>query len=81
LGVEIYLHFSDIEGCGKDAFRSVSVVNAKAAGLEVKGRRAYLCEQRYRFDEEDAEKGSAVQRVASLCLADELWTTLKLLRK
>lgn len=37
-----------VAGCGKDAVRSVSIDDAKAAGLDVEGRRAYLCREHYK---------------------------------
>jgi hypothetical protein len=37
-----------IHGCSKPAVRSISVERVKAAGLEVEGRRAYLCEEHYK---------------------------------
>ncbi|RJS86480.1 hypothetical protein CW701_02310 [Candidatus Bathyarchaeota archaeon] len=37
-----------VKGCTQLAVRSVSVERAKAAGLDVEGRRAYLCEEHYK---------------------------------
>jgi len=37
-----------VKGCTQPAVRSVSVERAKAAGLDVEGRRAYLCEEHYK---------------------------------
>lgn len=37
-----------VADCGKDAVRSVSIDDAKAAGLDVEGRRAYLCREHYK---------------------------------
>jgi len=47
-----------VADCGEDAVRSVSVPKAKAAGLEVEGRRAYLCREHYKT----FKKGSKEQR-------------------
>jgi len=51
-----------IAGCGKDAVRSVSVVDAKAAGLEVEGRRAYLCEEHYKVMKKKRKKDQQIQK-------------------
>lgn len=51
-----------ISGCGKDAVRSVSVVDAKAAGLEVEGRRTYLCEEHYRVVKKKRKKDQQIQK-------------------
>jgi hypothetical protein len=47
-----------VANCGGEAVRSVSVPRAKAAGLDVEGKRAYLCKEHYR----DYKKGSKKER-------------------
>jgi len=47
-----------VAGCGEEAVRSVSVAKAKAAGLDVGGRRAYLCKEHYK----EYKKGSRKER-------------------
>jgi hypothetical protein len=47
-----------INSCEEEAVRSVSTHKAKAAGLDVDGRRAYLCKAHYR----DYKRGSREER-------------------
>ncbi|KON30083.1 hypothetical protein AC482_04740 [miscellaneous Crenarchaeota group-15 archaeon DG-45] len=47
-----------VEGCGDEAVRSISVPKAKAAGLKVDGRRAFLCREHYK----EYKKGSKGER-------------------
>jgi len=47
-----------VAGCGEEAVRSVSVAKVKAAGLDVRGRRAYLCKEHYK----EYKKGSRKER-------------------
>ncbi|MEM2321281.1 MAG: hypothetical protein QXS79_05310 [Candidatus Bathyarchaeia archaeon] len=38
-----------VEGCGKEAVKSLSIEKAKAYGLKIDvGRRAYLCKDHYK---------------------------------
>lgn len=38
-----------VEGCGKEAIRSLSAEKVRASGLKVgEGRRAYLCKDHYK---------------------------------
>ena len=47
-----------VAGCSNDAVRSISIVKARAAGVNVEGRRAFLCHDHYR----DFKKGSRKER-------------------
>ena len=47
-----------VAGCDEDAVRSVSVAKAKSAGLNVEGRRSYLCKEHYK----EYKKGSKKER-------------------
>jgi hypothetical protein len=51
-----------IAGCGKDAVRSISVEDAKAAGFKVEGRRAYLCEEHYKAVKKVRKKDQRLQK-------------------
>lgn len=51
-----------ISGCGKDAIRSVSIQDAKGVGLEVEGRRAYLCEEHYKAVKKKRKTDSRIQK-------------------
>ena len=38
-----------VDGCGKEAIRSLSAAKVEEAGLKIKGtRRAYLCREHYK---------------------------------
>jgi hypothetical protein len=47
-----------VVGCDEEAVRSVSVAKAKSAGLNVEGRRSYLCKEHYK----EYKKGSKKER-------------------
>jgi len=51
-----------VPGCGKNAIRSVSIDDAKAANLETEGRRAYLCEDHYKAVKKKRKKDRVVQK-------------------
>jgi hypothetical protein len=51
-----------VAGCGKNAVRSISVSDAKTAGLEVEGRRAYLCEEHYKVVKKSRKKDKQLQK-------------------
>jgi len=51
-----------VRGCPNQAVRSISVERAKAAGLEVEGRRAYLCEEHYREYKRRRKREKLVER-------------------
>ena len=51
-----------VAGCDRPAVRSVSVASAKAAGLEVEGRRAYLCEEHYKAVKKWRRKESRIRK-------------------
>lgn len=51
-----------VEGCGRDAVRSISTPKARAAGLKVGGRRAYLCEEHYKEYKRGSRKEKLVEK-------------------
>ncbi len=51
-----------VVGCGRDAVRSISAPRARAAGLNVEGRRAYLCEEHYKEYKRGSRKEKMVER-------------------
>jgi len=52
-----------VEGCGKEAFRSLYVEKVTAAGLKVQGtRRAYLCKDHYKEYKKATKKEKMVDK-------------------
>ena len=51
-----------IAGCEEEAVRSISVPKAKAAGLDVEGRRAYLCKEHYKQFKKGSRKERQIER-------------------
>jgi hypothetical protein len=51
-----------VAGCEEEAARSVSVLKAKAAGLDVEGRRAYLCKEHYKEYKKGSKKDRRIER-------------------
>jgi len=51
-----------VANCGEEAIRSVSVPRAKAAGLDVEGRRAYLCKEHYKTYKKGSKEERRVER-------------------
>jgi len=51
-----------IADCGEEAVRSVSVPRAKAAGLDVEGRRAYLCKEHYKAFKKGSKKERRIEQ-------------------
>ena len=49
-------------GCGKDAVRSVSVAKAKASGLDVAGKSAYVCEEHYKQFKKGNKKSDQIEK-------------------
>ena len=49
-------------GCEEEAIRSVSVLKAKATGLDVEGRRAYLCKEHYKEYKKGSKKDRRIER-------------------
>lgn len=47
-----------VANCSEEAVRSVPVARAKGAGLDVEGKRAYLCKEHYK----EFKKGSKEER-------------------
>ena len=44
-----------VTNCGYEAVRSVSVHKVKTTGLDVEGKRAYLCKEHYKEYKKDKE--------------------------
>lgn len=52
-----------VEGCNKDAIRSLSAEKAKASGLKVSGgRRAYLCKDHYKEYKRASKKDKIIEK-------------------
>lgn len=51
-----------VVGCSRDAVRSISTPKARAAGLNVEGRRAYLCEEHYKEYKRGSRKEKLVEK-------------------
>lgn len=51
-----------VPNCGEDAVRSVNVAKAKSAGLDVEGRRAYLCREHYKEYKKGSRKEKQIER-------------------
>jgi hypothetical protein len=51
-----------VRNCGKDAIRSVNVSKAKAAGLDVEGRNAYVCEDHYKQFKKGNKKADQIEK-------------------
>jgi hypothetical protein len=52
-----------VVGCGRDAVRSLSTPKVKSAGLNVEGKRAYLCEEHYREYKKGSKKERRLERL------------------
>lgn len=51
-----------VANCDEDAVRSVTVSKAKAAGLEVEGKRAYLCKEHYKEYKKGSKKDKQIEK-------------------
>jgi hypothetical protein len=51
-----------VRNCGKDAVRSVNVAKAKAAGLDVEGRNAYVCEDHHKQFKKGNKKADQIEK-------------------
>jgi len=51
-----------VANCSEEAVRSVSVDRAKGAGLDVEGRRAYLCKEHYKTYKKGSKEERRVER-------------------
>jgi len=52
-----------VDGCDKEAIRSLSIAKVEEAGLKVKGtRRAYLCKEHYKEYKKAIKKGKTLER-------------------
>jgi len=70
-----------VSGCEKPAVRSVSIEDAKAANLEIEGRRAYLCEDHYKAVKKIRRKEHVVQKWRYANLTHKLRASLKTSRQ
>jgi hypothetical protein len=51
-----------VANCSEEAVRSVSVPKARDAGLDVEGKRAYLCKEHYKQYKKGSKKGKQIER-------------------
>ena len=51
-----------VANCDEDAVRSISGPKTKAAGLDVEGRRAYLCREHYKQYKKGSKKDKRIER-------------------
>ncbi|KYH41353.1 MAG: hypothetical protein AYL33_004510 [Candidatus Bathyarchaeota archaeon B63] len=52
-----------VDGCGREAVRSLSAASVEKAGLKIKGaRRAYLCRQHYKEYKKATKKEKTLER-------------------
>jgi hypothetical protein len=51
-----------VRGCDKEAVRSVNVVKAKAAGLEVNGKSVYVCDEHYKQFKKGNKKTDQIEK-------------------
>jgi len=52
-----------VEGCNREAIRSLSAAKVEAAGLKVKGtRRAYLCKEHYKEYKKATKKEKLLEK-------------------
>jgi hypothetical protein len=51
-----------VVNCLDEAVRSVSVPKAKAAGLNVEGKRAYICKEHYKQFKKGRKKEKRIER-------------------
>lgn len=51
-----------VVNCNEEAIRSISVPKVKAAGLDVEGKRAYLCKEHYKAYKKGSKKERRIER-------------------
>ncbi|MGD2201114.1 MAG: hypothetical protein PVJ38_05755 [Candidatus Bathyarchaeota archaeon] len=51
-----------VTNCGEEAVRSISGPKVKKAGLDVEGRRAYLCKAHYKEYKKRSKKARKIER-------------------
>jgi len=51
-----------VVNCSEDAVRSINGAKAKAAGLDVEGRRAYLCKNHYKEYKKGSKKDRRIEK-------------------
>jgi hypothetical protein len=51
-----------VNGCNEEAVRSVNGSKAKAAGLDVDGRRVYLCKDHYKEFKKGSKKDKQIEK-------------------
>lgn len=51
-----------VKNCKEDAVRSVNVAKAKAAGLDVEGKNAYVCEEHNKQFKKGNKKSDQIEK-------------------
>ena len=51
-----------VNGCNEEAVRSVNGPKAKATGLDVDGRRVYLCKDHYKEFKKGSKKDKQIEK-------------------
>lgn len=51
-----------VANCGEDAIRSINGAKAKTAGLDVEGRRAYICKTHYKEYKKGSKKDRQIEK-------------------
>ena len=51
-----------VDPCDGDAVRSVNGLKAKAAGLDVEGKRVYLCKEHYKEFKKGSKKDRQIEK-------------------
>ena len=51
-----------VKNCEEEAVRSVNPEKAKAAGLDVEGKRVYVCKEHYKVFKKGTKKGDQIEK-------------------
>ena len=51
-----------VNNCDEEAVRSVNPEKAKAAGLDVEGKRVYVCNEHYKVFKKGTKKGDQIEK-------------------
>ncbi len=51
-----------VKNCDEEAVRSVNPEKAKAAGLDVEGKRVYVCKEHYKVFKKGTKKGDQIEK-------------------
>lgn len=51
-----------VANCGEDAVRSVNGAKVKSAGLDVDGKRAYLCKEHYKAYKKGSKRDRQIEK-------------------